>query len=318
MPEKKIIGVFGAIGIQGGSVVKAILNDPRTAALFSVRAITRNAAKPLAQDLVSQGVEVVSASFGNKTSLIKALSGVYGVYLVTDFWSTLSKDIEIAQGKNVADAAKECNIQHLIFSSLPSATALSNSHLTKVHHFDSKATIESYIRMLGIPTTFLYPGFYMNNLPGQRLSFSASTKSWTLSLPVPGDTRLPLFAAELDTGKFVKAILLNRDELLGERIYAATAYVTPLEIIESFKESFPEVGQGTRFEQMKTGEWETMLRGFGMASVAVEDLSEMMQLFAQFGYFGGEELEESLAILSEPLTSWKQYIERSEAFKGLK
>lgn len=47
------------------------------------------------------------------------------------------------------------------------------------------------------------PGFYMNNLPGQRLLASPSNpQKYILSLPLPATTRLPLFAAEVDTGTF--------------------------------------------------------------------------------------------------------------------
>jgi len=60
MSEKKIIVVFGATGIQGGSVIKSLLSDPVLAAKFAVRAVTRDISKPAAQALLSLGAEVVS------------------------------------------------------------------------------------------------------------------------------------------------------------------------------------------------------------------------------------------------------------------
>ena len=62
MASKKIFVVFGATGSQGGSVVKALLKDPKTAALYKVRAITRDATKPAAIALTSLGAEVVTVS----------------------------------------------------------------------------------------------------------------------------------------------------------------------------------------------------------------------------------------------------------------
>jgi uncharacterized protein YbjT (DUF2867 family) len=56
----KIITVFGATGNQGGSVVKALLNDSRILHEFKIRGITRNTSKPAAQELTNQGVEVVA------------------------------------------------------------------------------------------------------------------------------------------------------------------------------------------------------------------------------------------------------------------
>ena len=59
MSDKKIVVVFGATGIQGGSVVKALLNDPETAAKFHIRGITRDPSKPNAKALAEKGVECV-------------------------------------------------------------------------------------------------------------------------------------------------------------------------------------------------------------------------------------------------------------------
>ena len=60
MTAKKILTVFGATGTQGGSVVKSILGDPKTAAEYSIRAVTRDSSKPAAQKLVESGAEVIT------------------------------------------------------------------------------------------------------------------------------------------------------------------------------------------------------------------------------------------------------------------
>jgi uncharacterized protein YbjT (DUF2867 family) len=41
---------------------------------------------------------------------------------------------------------------------------VSNGKLSKVHHFDTKAEVEKYIRSLNIPATFVNPGCFMANL----------------------------------------------------------------------------------------------------------------------------------------------------------
>jgi hypothetical protein len=60
--SKKVVVVFGATGKQGGSVIKSVLGDPKAAAQFSIRAITRDPSKPSAQQLIEQGCECVSVS----------------------------------------------------------------------------------------------------------------------------------------------------------------------------------------------------------------------------------------------------------------
>lgn len=57
---KQTIVVFGATGKQGGSVVKTILADPKTAAKYHIKAVTRDTTKESAQKLKELGAEVVS------------------------------------------------------------------------------------------------------------------------------------------------------------------------------------------------------------------------------------------------------------------
>jgi len=59
MATKNIITVFGATGLQGGSVIRSLLKDPKTAAKYHIRAVTRYPSNPVAQKLKAEGVEVV-------------------------------------------------------------------------------------------------------------------------------------------------------------------------------------------------------------------------------------------------------------------
>ena len=60
--SKQTIVVFGATGKQGGSVVKSLLKDPKTASKFHVKAVTRDVNKDSAKLLSSLGAELVSVS----------------------------------------------------------------------------------------------------------------------------------------------------------------------------------------------------------------------------------------------------------------
>lgn len=62
MATKKVLVVFGATGIQGGSVVKAVLGDSRMKELWTVRGVTRDVSKPSAKALKSLGAETVAVS----------------------------------------------------------------------------------------------------------------------------------------------------------------------------------------------------------------------------------------------------------------
>lgn len=58
----KIISVFGATGNQGGSVIRAILNDSKLSSEFKIRGITRDTSKPASKALEAKGVEMVVVS----------------------------------------------------------------------------------------------------------------------------------------------------------------------------------------------------------------------------------------------------------------
>ena len=92
------------------------------------------------------------------TQLDKSLTCFFSV------WEKVSADIEIAQGKAMADAAVAAGATLLIWCSLPNVTKMSEGKLTKAHHFDSKAAVETYIRGLPIKSAFFMAGFFMQNM----------------------------------------------------------------------------------------------------------------------------------------------------------
>lgn len=173
---------------------------------------------------------------------------------------------------------------------------MSHGKLDKVAHFDSKAHVEDYIREIGVPATFFLPGFFMSNIPGQSLNNMQG--AYNFALPIPTDSPIPLLDVEGDTGKFVKAILLKRDQLLGARIYGATDYYTPVQILEQFQELFPKDGAGGAANQLPEAVFKKILASKGMPEHIQEELLQNMLLMPQFGYYGGASLKESNAVCS--------------------
>lgn len=313
MAAKKVVVVFGATGVQGGSVVKAILGDSKMAEGWSVRGVTRDVSKPSAKALQEQGAETVAVSLqiyflceqysiliqadlNDIATLKNALKGAYAVFAVTNYWESKSADVEMKQGKAMADAAKDAGVQHFVWSSLLNVTDLSNGVLSKVHHFDSKAKIEDYIRASGLPATYFLPGFYMSNLPGGMFRQAPPNNDWTLALPIPGSTPVPLLNTAGDTGKFVKGILLNREKTLGKRIYGATDYYTLEEMVKEFKEVYPEAGKTAKTAELPHQVFKDILGKTGMPEDAGEELLQNMRLMNEFGYYGGAKLDESHSV----------------------
>ena len=114
MADKKILVVFGATGNQGGSVINSILSDSKTSNQFKIRGITRDPSKPNAQALVARGVECVAADINSKDQIKAALQGAYAVFAVTNYWEKMDAELELKQGRNIADLAKVGAFHHLL------------------------------------------------------------------------------------------------------------------------------------------------------------------------------------------------------------
>jgi hypothetical protein len=219
---------------------------------------------------------------------------------VTNYWEKMDHELEYQQGKTIADVCKEEGVQHLIWSSLRNVTELTHGVLSHVYHFDSKAKVEQYIRDIGLPATFLMPGYFASNIPGSSLRPGEDGK-YTLAMALPDDAPVPLWAPELDTGKYAKAIWMKRDQVLGKRVLAATRYITPKEMVEVFQKTFPEAGQGAKFVQLSGDTFKGALTSRGTPEFAVEELWENMRLIPEFGYYGGDSLDFSHSVSTDRL-----------------
>lgn len=163
-------------------------------------------------------------------------------------------------------------------------------------HFDSKAHIEEYIKKSGLPATFFMPGFYMSNLPGGMFRQAPPNNDWTLALPIPSTTPIPLLDTADDTGKFVKAILNNREKTLGKQIYAATNYYTIEEIVKEFKELYPEAGKTAKSAELPHDVFKGIMMKTGAPAESAEELLQNMRLMNEFGYYFGANLDESHSV----------------------
>ena len=213
---------------------------------------------------------------------------------------------------------QEAGVQHLIFSTLFNVKELSGGKFPNVYHFDSKATIEQYIRSLGIPASFFMPGFYMSNLDNTFRPSPQEPHVYTLALPMPPTTPIPYFDAADDTGKFVKAMIMKKDQVLGRNILAATAYYKVEEVASTLAKVKPMAGKGAQMVTVDRDTYKGVLAAAGLPPFVQEELYENMSFMNEFGYYGKRSLDESLAILDEKPTTLAEYFEKSPSFKDLK
>ncbi|KAH8660348.1 nmrA family transcriptional regulator [Xylariales sp. PMI_506] len=226
----KLITVFGSTGNQGGSVIRAILAHPELSRSWKIRGITRDPSKPNAVELSQQGVQMVAADLSSKSSILQAIRGSDAVFGVTNYWEKGTLEHEVMQGKNLADAAKEAGIAHLIWSSLPFVSKVTHGKLHNLHHFDSKAMVEEYIREIGVPASFVMPGYFMSNIPGS-IQPSQGGSFYSISWLFTPQTQIPMLDVPADFGKFVAACLAHPDKTKGKHVLAASGWFTPRDVV---------------------------------------------------------------------------------------
>ena len=279
MAERKTIAVVGATGAQGGSLVRAILDDPNGG--FSARAITQNPDSDKARKLAGMGAEIAAANIDDEDSIARAFQGAYGAYLVTFFWAHFSPDKELAEARNMARAAKAAGVDHVIWSTLEDTrrwVPLSDNRMPtlmdryKVPHFDAKGESDKVFTELGVPTTFLLTSFYWDNL----ISFGMGPKKGpdgklAFTLPM-GDKRLPGISAE-DIGKCAYGIFKKGSEYIGKTVGIAGGHLTGTQMAQELGKA---LGREVRYNAVTPEQY----RGFGFPGA--EDLGNMFQFKRDF------------------------------------
>jgi uncharacterized protein YbjT (DUF2867 family) len=208
--EKKIIAVVGATGLQGKGVVNELIKE----GTFKVRAITRNPNK-----YQGKADEVVQGDLTDLESLSNAFKDAYGVFVVTNFWEG---EDEFAQGNTAIEAAKNANVNHFVWSTLPNVEEISNGKYT-VPHFTGKAKVDELVKNAGFSNyTFVRPPFYFQNLIGQLGAQEQQDGSLGWALPVDPSKRVIHMADINDLGKVVAGAFINPGKV-GKGSYLSLA-----------------------------------------------------------------------------------------------
>jgi uncharacterized protein YbjT (DUF2867 family) len=266
MPDPKVIAVRAIQGDQAGG--------------FRARAITRNPGSAKAKELVKLGAEVIAADLDDQASLEQAFSGVSGAFCVTNYWEHFSPEKELAQATNMARAAKNARVQHVIWSTLEDTrrwVPLDDNRMPtlmgkyKVPHFDAKGEADQIFKDL-VPATCLLTSFYWENF----IFFGAGPKpgpDGTLAITYPlGDKKLPGIAVE-DIGKCAYAIFKRGREFIGKTVGIAGEHLSGSEMAAALTRA---LGREVRYNDVPP----EVYRGFGFPGA--DDLGNMFQFKRDF------------------------------------
>jgi len=221
---------------------------------------------------------MVQASYDDYPSLVKAMTGAHGAWFITTFWEKMDPKYEIGQGINVAKAAKEVGLQHLVFSSLESPKTYGATF--DLPPFDDKTAIEHEIRQIGVPFTFVNVPFYFNNFETFSMPKQLTPDGpYVISLPI-GDHGMHIIANQ-DVGPIFAHAFDHPEEFVGKKIGISGGLVkSTQEIADAFSEVFAPAKfvAHNNFEEFRVAVEKTfpavyfMLKGYDLSKGAGFDV----------------------------------------------
>jgi hypothetical protein len=308
-PEQKpLVTIVGALSKQGRSVAYTLLHSGR----YRVRALTRRVDTPEAQRLAADGAELRSFSLevGQKQALTDAFAGSHGAFLMTPPIAP-PQTHEAQLGMEMADAAVEAGVQHVVFSTLENVDAISIG--TKfAPHFTDKARIEEHIRSLPVRSSFVMLAFFYTNLLEY---YTPRLHGDDLVFPIylPENFRAPFVDPTSATGPAVLEVFSNPEKYAGVSLPVIGDMISPAEMIDTFTQV---TGRKAVYRSAFTREG--LLRyfpDFAANELLVRELLGMAEYAVEYGYYrAGRDLEWSRQANPQSLT-WEQFL-RTTRWQG--
>ncbi|MBB4522945.1 UNVERIFIED_ORG: uncharacterized protein YbjT (DUF2867 family) [Rhizobium sophorae] len=306
--EKPLIAIVGATSKQGRSVAATLLQSQR----FRVRALTRKKDSPEALRLEERGAEIVAVplELGRQKDLVAAFKGADGAFLMTPPIAP-PETIEAPLGRQLADAAVEAGVGHIVFSTLENVDKITRG--TKyAPHFTDKARVADHIRGLPVSHSFVMLAFFYTNLLEY---YVPRMEGDTLLLPIylPEDFRAPFVDPLTATGPVVLEIFSNPERYNGKTLPIVGDIISPREMVETFQ----------RVTGLKAAYRNAFTRDgllhyfpeFAANELLVRELLGMVEYAVDHGYFDKEHDLEWSRRLNPDTLNWEQYL-RTTGWRG--
>jgi uncharacterized protein YbjT (DUF2867 family) len=233
--SRRLFAVIGASGRQGGATARAL-----SALGAGVRALVRDPQGRAARALADRGADVVRADIEDPGSLRSALAEVDGLFAMTTFTGPKGPQGEIEHGTQIADAARDAGVPHVVYSSVGGA-----ERATGIPHFESKRRVEEYMLLSGPAITFVRPTFFMENFD-YFLAPEQDDDAVVLRVPLAPGVPLQMIAVE-DVGAVAAAALLDPEAVPGGAVEIAGDELTGEQVAAVYAE---RTGRPVRFEPL--------------------------------------------------------------------
>ncbi len=308
--DKPLITIVGVLGKQGLSAARTLLESGR----YRVRGITRRIDSPNAQLLAERGVELVSIplNLGFRKDFVEAFRGSYGVFMMTPSIAP-PQTHEMELGIDLADAAVEAGVQHVIFSSLENVDQITEGKKF-APHFTDKAKIEEYIRTLPITSSFIYMAFFYTNL---MEFYPPRMEDDTLVFPIyfPKDFAAPFVDPLTATGPAILEIFSNSEYYAGKSLPVIGEIISPQEMVDTFARV---TGRKAVYSSAFTRK--QMLHHFPEFTaneLLVSEILGMAEYAVEYGYFKKDRDLQWSRQVNDNTLNWEQFL-RSSGWQGKK
>ncbi|MFJ6076361.1 NmrA family NAD(P)-binding protein [Streptomyces sp. NPDC093065] len=229
--------VTGATGRQGGATARALL-----AAGVPVRALVRDQAAALAQELAGLGATLVKGDLLDRDSVIRATEGARAVFSMQIAPATAEGydfGQQTAQAVNLIESARSVGVTHFVQSTgsgvgqhteFPGWDEGRWAHMEPF--YSANSTVQDRVREAGFPYwTLLKPSFFMENLlPSMRFYFPRGLEGGLVCIVKP-QTSVPLVAAQ-DIGSAAAAAIAAPERFHQIELELASDYLTMTQIAE--------------------------------------------------------------------------------------
>jgi uncharacterized protein YbjT (DUF2867 family) len=239
--------ITGITGKVGGEIARHLLASGQ-----SVRAVLRDRAK--AADWAAKGCDVAIAEMENAEQLAAAFSGTEGVFILPP--SDFDPEPGYPEAKRVIDQVTRALItarpQRVVCLSTIGADAPHDNLLTQ------RTLMERSLSAIGLPVTFLRPGWFMENALWDVAS--ARDEGVVRSFLQPADKAFPMVATR-DVGRLAADLL--RQHWSGTRIVEleGPVRVSANDLARAFA---VVLGRPVRVEIVSRDSWEGLFRAQGM------------------------------------------------------
>ena len=253
---KQVVFVIGATGSIGAATVTelALANVEKYGDKFDIRAGVRNPEK--ADKLKAlPGVSVVQAEMGPDKNLVETFKGVHTLFINTP-GATNRGPLTIA----TAEAAKSAGVKHLVVVSGVSASSSGPKSDSLTHQW---IEIESAIKQLGVPYTFLRLPWFMDNFFG--LAGEIKSKS---SISSPADPTKPFICIVVkDAGSAGAEVLADPSKHVNKAYSMISNCISYGDLAAAFSEA---LGREIKYVRMSYEDARKMFLGMGLQEWQVD------------------------------------------------